>query len=99
VTDDDGASSSASQAVTLLITLSTKPYKVKGVQYVQLSWAGATTAVDIYRQGTKVATAVTNSGRYDDRIGTKGGGTYTYRVCETGTTAADACSNTSTVTF
>jgi hypothetical protein len=43
----------------------------------------------------KIAT-VANSGSYTDNINARGGGSYTYRVCEAGTTT---CSNTVTVTF
>ncbi len=100
VTDDDGAvSSPASRAITILISFSARPSTVNGVQYGTLAWTGATSALDVYRQGIKVATAVPNTGSYVDTIGTKSGGTYTYRVCETGQTATEMCSNTSTIRF
>jgi serine protease len=77
-------------------TLSAVGYKVKGVQTVDLTWSGATsTSVDIYRGSTKITTA--NDGAYTDDIGAKGGGSYTYRVCEEGTTTT--CSNEFTVVF
>jgi serine protease len=77
-------------------TLSAVGYKVKGVQTVDLTWSGATsTSVDIYRGSTKITTA--NDGAYTDDIGAKGGGSYTYRVCEEGTTTT--CSNEVTVVF
>jgi PKD repeat protein len=67
------------------ISLSVTPYKVKGVKHADLAWSGAAgTSVDVYRSGTKITTTA-NDGAYTDNLGTKGGGTYTYKVCETGT--------------
>ena len=78
------------------ITLSATGYKVGGVQHADLSWSGATsTSVDVYRDGAKITTTA-NDGAHTDNIGRRGGGTYTYRVCEAGTTT---CSNETTVTF
>jgi len=101
VTDDDGATGSTSKSVSVSsepggITLAATGYKVKGRQYADLAWSGATsTNVDIFRDGVKIAT-VANSGSYTDNIGKVGGGSYTYQVCEAGTST---CSNTATVTF
>lgn len=101
VTDDDGATATASKSVTVSsasggITLSARGYKVKGIQHADLSWSGATsTSVDVYRNGAKVATTA-NDGAHTDNIGASGGGTYTYRVCEAGTST---CSNDATVVF
>ena len=73
--------------------LSANGYKSKGTKYVDLSWAGATTAsVDIYRNGSIVATTQ-NDGQYTDTIGGKGGGSYTYQVCEAGTSTCSVESN------
>lgn len=78
------------------ITLSATGYKVKGQQKVDLSWSGATsTNVDVFRNGT-VITTTANDGFHTDDINTSGGGTYTYKVCESGTTT---CSNEATVVF
>ena len=78
------------------ITLSVRAYKVKGVQNADLSWSGATGAnVDVFRNGTKVVTTA-NDGAYTDVIGGKGAGTFTYKVCEAGTSV---CSNSALVTF
>ena len=78
------------------ITLGTRGYKVKGVPYADLTWRGATsTTVDVYRNGSRVVTTA-NDGAHTDKIGTKGGGSFTYRVCEAGT---NTCSNTSSVSF
>ena len=61
--------------------------------------AGATfdgaASVDVYRDGNLIASGVT-ANPYTDNIGNKGGGSYTYQVCETG---GGACSNTVNVVF
>jgi subtilisin family serine protease len=78
------------------ITLSARGYKVKGVPYADLTWAGAaSTNVDVYRNGSRVVTTA-NDGVHTDRIGTKGGGSFTYRVCEAGTAT---CSNSASIAF
>jgi subtilisin family serine protease len=78
------------------ISLTANGYKVKGAQQVDLSWSGAaSTSVDVFRGTAKVATTA-NDGAYTDAIGSKGGGSYVYRVCEAGTTT---CSGNVTVTF
>jgi subtilisin family serine protease len=78
------------------ITLSATGYKVKGVQHADLTWSGATsTNVDIVRNGMTVTTTA-NDGAHTDSTGTKGGGTYTYKVCEAETSI---CSAEVTVTF
>ena len=77
------------------ITLSAHGYKVKGRQQVDLTWAGATDRLDVYRNGVMVLQDTPNDGAQADVIGVKGGGTYTYRICQTDST----CSNTVTVTF
>lgn len=80
----------------VVISLSTLGYKVKGWEYVDLSWSGATTAqVDVFRNGTKIITT-DNDGAYTHTLNARGGGTYTYKVCETG---GGACSNDSVVVF
>lgn len=110
VTDDAGASDTTSQNVTVTssnpgdtITLSAVGHKEKRFRWVELRWDGSTSAsVDIYRDGSKIATA-TNQGSFTDSIndagggkkGKKGwGGSYLYRVCEEGTST---CSNEATV--
>ena len=102
VTDDDGATGVQSQTLTVTapatgaITLSAKGYKVKGTQHADLTWSGtAVTSVDVYRNGTKIMTTA-NDGAHTDNTGNKGSGSYTYKVCEAGTTT---CSNEATVTF
>jgi subtilisin family serine protease len=103
VTDDDGASDSTSQSVTVSsggggggITLSAVGFKQQGLQKADLTWSGATSAnVDIYRNGV-VITVTANDGVHRDNIDRRGGGTYTYKVCEAGTAT---CSNEATITF
>jgi serine protease len=103
VTDNEGATGTQSQDVTVSessggggFSLSASGYKVRGVQHADLSWSGATsTSVDIYRNGS-IVTTTANDDAHTDNIGNRGGGSYTYKVCETGTTT---CSNEATVTF
>jgi hypothetical protein len=76
------------------IQLSVDGYKVKGVHRADLTWSGTASPVDIYRNGTVIFTAGNNS--YTDVIGTRGSASYTYKVCEAGTTT---CSNEVTINF
>ena len=78
------------------LTLSARAYKVKGVRAVDLTWTGATgTNVDVKRGGTPLATTG-NDGSYTDNVGGKGAGTFSYQVCNAGTTV---CSNVVTAVF
>ncbi len=76
------------------LTAAASGYKVKGVQHADISWSGASGDVDIYRDGSLIAT--TSASPYTDNLGRKGGGTATYYVCVSGTTT---CSDTVTVTW
>ena len=77
------------------ITVNLRGYKVKGAARVDLTWSGATGAtVDIQRNGA-VVTTTPNDGAHTDILG-KVSGTFTYRVCNTGTTT---CSTAATVSF
>jgi hypothetical protein len=79
------------------ISLSASGYKVKGLQKADLTWSGATsTNVDVYRNGALLA-STPNDGSYTDEINNRGGGSYTYKVCESGSTST--CSNEATVVF
>lgn len=72
------------------LTLTATGYKVKGTQRVDLSWADATSSnVDVYRNGSVIATTA-NDGAYTDALNVKGGGSYSYQVCEAGTTTCSA---------
>jgi PKD repeat protein len=77
------------------ITLTVVGYKIRSNRYADLSWSGATsTSVDIYRNGS-LRTTTTNDGFHTDFIG-RSSGTFTYRVCEAGTTI---CSPEASVTL
>jgi len=92
------AGASASDAISCTgITLTTRGYKVKGLEKADLTWtpSGTSTNTDVYRNNVKIATTP-NDGAYTDPINAKGKGTYTYKVCNAGTTT---CSNNSVVTF
>src|SRR6185503_4944702 len=79
------------------ITLSVRAYKIKGNRNADLTWGGATsTNVDVFRNGTKVQTTA-NDNFYTDAIGGKGAGTFTYKVCEPGSTTT--CSPEVAVSF
>lgn len=100
VTDEDGATDSTTQSLTVAssstgnITLTAFGYKVKGLLKATLTWdATISSNMDIYRDETWITTA--NSGAYTDPIDKRGKGTYTYKVCKQGTTT---CSNKVTVT-
>ena len=68
-------------------TLAATGYKVRGLQKADLEWSGATSAnVDVYRDGALIATTA-NDGFYTDNIDQRGG-SYTYQVCEAGTSRA-----------
>jgi hypothetical protein len=78
------------------IALTATGYTVGGKRRADLSWTGATSnRVDVYRNGARVATTA-NDGFYTDRINGHGSGSFTYRVCNSGT---QTCSNDATVTF
>ncbi|BBO26154.1 hypothetical protein AltI4_05420 [Alteromonas sp. I4] len=77
------------------LTLTANGYKVKGTQQVDLSWVNSSAAMDIYRNGSTIAT-VSGTTTYTDALNVKGGGVYDYQVCETGTST---CSAVVTVVF
>ena len=65
------------------------------VRIVTLTWTGATSQyMTIYRNGVSIGAAA-NTGSAADVLNTSGG-TYTYKVCEYGTSI---CSNNASVTF
>ena len=99
VTDDKGATGSTTQSVSVAapsgIKLSARGWTRKGTRYVDLTWSGATTgSVDIYRKGALLTTTA-NDGAHTDKV--PSGGSYTYKVCNTGT--SPVCSNEVTVTL
>ncbi|HEX2060377.1 MAG TPA: M36 family metallopeptidase, partial [Thermoanaerobaculia bacterium] len=63
---------------------------------VNLTWSGATGSnVDIFRNSVKITTTA-NDGAHTDQLAKGTKGTFTYQVCNAGTTT---CSNTASVTF
>jgi len=101
VTDNEDATASDSVQINVVaelsdITLSTLGYKVKGVMKADLVWSGATSEnVDVYRDGD-IITTTANDGAHTDNINKKGSGTFTYKICEAGTSV---CSSESVVSF
>ncbi len=106
VTDNEGATGSTSQSVTVEestpppggddIVLSVTARKVRGSKFADLSWSGATTdLVYVFRDGVNVAT-VSNTGEWTHDPGEKGGGTHTYQIKEVG---GNKVSNLVTVTY
>jgi subtilisin family serine protease len=102
VTDNDGATGTTSQNVTVTapggstFTLSVDGYKVRGRKHADLAWSGATsTNVDVYRDGSVIAT-VANTGAYTHATNETGGGTSVYKVCEAGTST---CSNEAVASY
>jgi hypothetical protein len=99
----DTSSTEGSDRISITVTsetvptgLEATPYKVKGVQHVDLTWNGGINNVDIVRDGVVIATTP-NDGSYTDNLNTKGGGdVYVYQACEAGT---QTCSNTARATF
>ena len=80
---------------TASISLTTSLVRSLAGMRASLSWSGATTStVDIYRNGSRVAT-VSNSGLYRQLLSARG--TYVYKVCNAGSTAV--CSNSSTLVY
>jgi PKD repeat protein len=98
VTDTNGQTGSETKPVTVTappaFTLTVTGRKVKSQRFADLVWIGASTStVDVFRNGVKITTT-NNDGAYTDTV--RRGGTYTYRVCNLGTTT---CSNNAAVTF
>lgn len=78
--------------------LSASVNKVKGkATSVDLSWTtGSASTVDVYRDGAKVASGITNDGAYRDEYAGPKRSTADYKVCVADSTS---CSNTVTVSF
>ena len=63
---------------------------------VNLDWSGANSdIVEILKDDGSIITT-NNDGTYTDKMPNEGAGSYTYQVCEAGTST---CSNPATVTF
>ncbi|MFL5402936.1 MAG: PKD domain-containing protein, partial [Gemmatimonadales bacterium] len=104
VTDDQGASSSIAQNVVVAAAplpvikapvLSLRLIAKAGREYVRLTWTGASGAtVDLYKNERREK--VVNDGVVTRAPISAGPTTYSYRICEAGSTN---CSNTTTVTL
>ncbi|HSF94835.1 MAG TPA: Ig-like domain-containing protein, partial [Thermohalobaculum sp.] len=108
VTDSGGLSGTDTITVTIgsappppppptgLTLVSAVGYKVKGLQWVDLTWSGATgTNVIIRRDGIDVETTL-NDDFHPHSIGSKGSGSYNFQICETD---GITCSGVVTVVF
>jgi len=90
------ASATTSAPPAAQFTLVAQGVKVKGKNTINLSWSNQPAGnVDIYR-GTTLVQSNSAGTSYTDDTGAKGGGTYTHKVCTTGTST---CSNTTTTIF
>ncbi|HJR18063.1 MAG TPA: hypothetical protein VJ808_14530, partial [Gemmatimonadales bacterium] len=85
-----------SAPVTSGIPLKITKWTADGRYYMRLTWSGARgSTVDIYRNGTLRANTA-NDGRHTNSILTRWGSSYTFQVCETGTSV---CSSRVNVQF
>jgi hypothetical protein len=76
------------------IDLSAVAGKIRAEAYVDLSWSGANSTVDIYRDNALIAGAEENDGAYRDLLG-KVKGSFVYQVCVSG---SSNCSDPVSVT-
>ncbi|MCL5050320.1 MAG: S8 family serine peptidase [Firmicutes bacterium] len=82
--DDDGDTGGGDDGANNF-SISATSYKVRGRVSVDLTWSGAnSSSVTIFRNGSSVAT-VANNGSYTDNTGINGSGSFTYKICEAGT--------------
>ncbi|HEX5755325.1 MAG TPA: S8 family serine peptidase [Arenimonas sp.] len=68
----------------------------KGKYRMNLAWSAGASTVDIFRNGSKIRSAVSNSGSYSEQLKLRGSGTLSYQVCNAGTTT---CSNTASINY
>ncbi len=99
VTDDAGASNSATKSVSVGLRLTLSTARVKGRNLVQLTWVGAESSlVDIFLDGQLLERVPASSPPYAYSTDGRGKGTrlYRFRVCEAQSTY---CSRTEQVTM
>jgi hypothetical protein len=78
------------------ITLTVSTRTTRTARLVDLRWGGATgSSVDIYRNGSRIAT-VSNNGSYADQLDKRAKGSFTYKVCVAG---GQPCSSDAAVSF
>ena len=89
---DDGGTVDPPPPAGAPTDLSATPVQ-KGRNYrANLEWTGGGTAIDVLRDGEKIAAGISNSGSYSDNLGkTAPTTTLDYQVCNAGKT--DECSN------
>ncbi|MEO5926207.1 MAG: S8 family serine peptidase [Bryobacteraceae bacterium] len=103
-TSDANAANNSAAAVSQVVQATpiylsvVKSVQKNGNRRVDLTWSGAQgSSVTVMRTGTSSSTtSTTNDGAYTDNIPGKGTGTFTYKVCNAGTTN---CSAPVTVSF
>jgi hypothetical protein len=89
----------ASVTTALPTNLSVTKAIVNGVLRANLTWTAGTGAkVDVYRDGAKIKSGITNTGATNDGNRTAGT-TNVYQVCNVAFTGAEQCSNTFSITF
>lgn len=95
INNNQTTETSGEYSQNIVIDLSVYAYNIKNEYYADLTWSGAnSTSVDVYRDGSIIATTL-NSGAYTDgpfRTKTPA----TYQLCEAGTSI---CSNMVTVSW
>ncbi|MBR9986926.1 MAG: BACON domain-containing protein, partial [Desulfosarcina sp.] len=95
INNNQTTETSGEYSQNIVIDLSVYAYNIKNKYYADLTWSGAnSTSVDVYRDGSIIATTL-NSGAYTDgpfRKKTQA----TYQLCEAGTSI---CSNMVTVSW
>jgi PKD repeat protein len=98
----NGSGASADSTVVSITTpdglsLDAVGYKIKGKHTVDLSWGGGSIeTVDIYREGTIIVYSDPDF-VHTDFMESKGGGSYTYQVCDSSNPAI--CSNSVQIDF
>jgi PKD repeat protein len=102
VSDNGGATGQTSHSVSVSsggsINLTVVGYKTKnGLEKADLTWSPSGTSVNVdVRRNSALLTTTADDGAYTDNINKRGAGSYTYQVCEAGTST---CSNVVTITF
>jgi hypothetical protein len=82
------SSSAAPPPPATVITLKVTKNSKQGL--VKLTWSGTQASrVDVYRSAAILA-SVSNTGAYIDKVGKRVKATYTYKVCEAGTSTCSA---------
>jgi hypothetical protein len=59
----------------------TSVYKVRSDRFVDLTWAGASGAVHVLRDGVRISSSPVEGTSYTDRLPSRGSGSFAYKVC------------------